>query len=183
MNREQLAHVLRAAAQITDDGDILVIGSQAILGSFGEGDLPPEVTISTEADLVFRDDPDEWKSDQVDGAIGEGSMFHETYSYYAQGVSVTTAVLPVGWEDRLIAYDRLDALPSKAQCIEAHDLVVSKLVAGREKDIDFAQALIRDGLVNVDVLIERTNLLPRPGAVRKRVLHSIERCARRAQTN
>lgn len=34
MNREQLAHVLRAAARIVNDPDILVIGSQAILGSF-----------------------------------------------------------------------------------------------------------------------------------------------------
>ena len=33
MTREQLAHVLRAAAEIADDSEILVIGSQAILGT------------------------------------------------------------------------------------------------------------------------------------------------------
>ncbi len=36
MTREQLAHLLRAASRITDDPDVLVIGSQAILGSFSE---------------------------------------------------------------------------------------------------------------------------------------------------
>ena len=57
--------------------------------------------MSIEADLAFRDDPDASKADQVDGAIGELSLFHETHGYYAQGVEISTAVLPAGWEDRL----------------------------------------------------------------------------------
>ena len=40
MNREQLAHVLRAASAIVDDRDILIIGSQSLLGSFDEDVLP-----------------------------------------------------------------------------------------------------------------------------------------------
>jgi hypothetical protein len=36
------------------------------------------------------------KADKVDGAIGELSTFHETSGYYAQGVSVSTAILPSG---------------------------------------------------------------------------------------
>ena len=35
------------------------------------------------------------------GAIGESSMFHDTFGYYAQGVLETTAVLPTGWRARL----------------------------------------------------------------------------------
>jgi len=34
MTREQLEHLLRAAADIVDDDTIVVIGSQAILGQF-----------------------------------------------------------------------------------------------------------------------------------------------------
>ena len=56
-----------------------------------------------EADIAFFDDPADAKADQVDGAIGELSAFHETFGYYAQGVSVSTAVLPEGWRDRVIA--------------------------------------------------------------------------------
>ena len=37
MNQEELAHILRAAAQVAHDNNILVIGSQAILGSFQQG--------------------------------------------------------------------------------------------------------------------------------------------------
>ena len=51
MNREELAHVLRAASQIVNDAEIIVIGSQAILGSFREDELPVEAVVSMEADL------------------------------------------------------------------------------------------------------------------------------------
>ncbi len=32
-------------------------------------------------------------------------MFHATYGYYAQGVSDSTAVLPHGWQDRLVRFE------------------------------------------------------------------------------
>lgn len=40
MTREQLAHVLRAASRIAEDPDVLVIGSQSILGTYAEDELP-----------------------------------------------------------------------------------------------------------------------------------------------
>lgn len=86
MNRAQLAHVVRAAAIVTGDGDIVIIGSQSILGAADVGRLPEEATMSMEADVAFRNDLDASKADAVDGAIGELSQFHETYGYYAQGV-------------------------------------------------------------------------------------------------
>jgi len=158
----------------------VVIGSQAILGSSGEDELPLEAVFSMEADIAFRDDPDERLSDAVDAAIGEGSLFHSMYSYYAQGVSAGTATLPAGWESRAIAYERPDAEPSRAVCLERHDLVVSKLVAGREKDRDFATALIAAGLVDPATLHERAAELALPGGTIRRVRDSIDRCARRA---
>ena len=177
MNRDQLAHVLRAAATIAADGDILVIGSQAILGSYDADDLPPEATMSVEADIAFWNDPDDAKADLVDGGIGELSSFHETFGYYGQGVSVSTAHLPAGWRDRVVAYDRADAAPSSAVCLEAHDLVVSKLVAGREKDLPFAAALIAANLVDAETLIERAGTIESPEAVRNVVRERIRRCA------
>jgi len=140
MRREDLAHILRSAACITADADILVIGSQAILGTFDEDELPVEVWRSVEADVAFFNDPVDAKSDQVDGAIGEDSRFHSTYGFYGQGVSITTAVLPAGWRQRLVPFGGSDAEPGHAMCLDAHDLVCAKLVAGREKDFAFACA-------------------------------------------
>ena len=95
-----------AASQIADDSDVLVIGSQSVLGAIPEDRLPSAATASIEVDVAFFDDPDDRKADRVDGAIGELSPFHETFGYYAQGVSVPTAVLPDGWRDRLVVSRR-----------------------------------------------------------------------------
>lgn len=159
MNRAQLEHVLRAAATIVDDPDLLVIGSQAVLGAFADDRLPVEATTSIEADLAFFDDPDGSKADRVDGAIGELSRFHETFGYYAQGVSVATAVLPAGWEERTVGFATPGAAPARARCLEPHDCVFAKLVAGREKDRAFAAALIREGLVEPEMLVARVRAL------------------------
>lgn len=145
MRRDQLAHILRAAATIVEDGDILVIGSQSILGTYDEHELPDRAVASMEADLAFFDDPDARKADQVDGVIGELSPFHELHGIYGQGVEISTATLPPRWRERLIAFERSDTGNAHARCLDAHDLVISKLIAGREKDLEFAQALIEAG--------------------------------------
>ena len=155
MRREQLEHVLRAACTVASEEAALVIGSQAILGSFPEDALPEAAARSIEVDLAFLDDPGDTKSDLVDGALGELSRFHETFGYYAQGVSVTTAVLPAGWRERLVTFLTPGTRPGRGLCLEPHDLVVSKLVAHREKDQEFAAELLRAGLVRPEILQER----------------------------
>jgi len=175
VNRVQLSHVLRAAARVANNNEIVVIGSQSILGSFDERELPLEATMSMEADICFLSDIDEFSSDLVDGSIGELSSFHEAFGYYAQGVSLTTAVLPSGWQDRVVAYREGDYEPSLAVCLDPHDLVVSKLVAGRQKDVEFAKALLDVGLVSEELLLERAEMLDRPGSVIKRIQSTINR--------
>jgi hypothetical protein len=152
VTREQLEDILRAASTITREPDVLLIGSQSVLGSFAEDDLPPEATSSMEADVAFFDDPADAKADQVDGAIGELSLFHETFGSYAQGVSVTTAILPEGWRDRMVTFTTPGTAPGRGLCLDPHDCVILKLVAGREKDLPFAAALIREGLIDTGIL-------------------------------
>lgn len=169
MRREQLEHVLRAASQIADDRDVLIIGSQSVLGSIPEDRLPPEATASIEVDVAFFDDPDDRKADQVDGAIGELSPFHETFGYYAQGVGVSTAALPEGWRDRLVLVETPSTAPGRGYLLDPHDCVVSKLVAGREKDYLFAAALIEHRLIDPDVLTERASMVQVSALVIERV--------------
>ena len=181
MTREQLAHLLRSASQTAEDPEILVVGSQSILGTFSERDLPEVAVLSMEADLAwFHDDADASKANAVDGAIGELSPFHELNSYYAQGVSVTTAKLPAGWRQRVVPYDTSSSQPATAVCLEPHDLVISKLLAHRSKDLLFATALLEHGLVDIQVLRERVMDVPdaEPIAVRMAAMW-IEATARR----
>jgi hypothetical protein len=159
MKREQLEHVLRAAAQIADTRDIIVLGSQAILGSIADDQLPLDATRSIEVDLAFPVDPDGSRADAVDGAIGELSAFHAEFGYYPHGVELSTARLPAGWRDRLVVLDTANTRPGRGLCLEAHDLVASKLAAWRSKDREYAQALLRGGLVDRGVLRERIGQL------------------------
>ena len=174
MKRSQLAHILRSACRITGDPNILVIGSQSILGKFSHVALPDEAWLSVEADISFFDDPNEAKADLIDGAIGEASPFHDEFGVYAQGVTLETATLPDGWRDRLVPFTHGD-VGEKAMCLDPHDLVLSKLVANREKDIEFAGAVIAARLVEVERLIELAAALPIPEGVRRRVSASIRR--------
>lgn len=165
MNREQLAHVLRAASQVAGADDIVVIGSQSILGSYDENRLPREVTASHEVDVAFMHDPTGAKWQAVDGALGEASPFDQTYGYYGQGVETSTATLPNGWWNRLVDIDF-----GTGRALEAHDLAAAKLAAGREKDYPFVAALLDAGLIHADVLVERIDTMDISSGLRQRML-------------
>ena len=182
MNRAQLAHVLRAAAKVAGDGKILVLGSQSILATYSAADLPANVTLSVEADIAFFNDLSEDKSDMVDGAIGEESLFHQTHGYYGQGVSISTATLPNGWEDRLVSFAPTDSYPADSVCLDPIDLIVSKLVAGREKDLSYASSLLSGGHVRAEELIQRAELLTGVGAIQRRVIDQIRRIQKRGES-
>lgn len=175
VRRSQLAHILRAASRIVPGEEILVIGSQAILGSLDEGRLPVAATVSREADVAFWNDADESKSDSLDGAIGELSQFDETFGYYGQGVSISTAVLPTGWQDRLVRFEHVDAGGAVAWCLERHDLALAKLAAQREKDTTFVAALVAAGVLDLAILLERLETLPVSGILRRRIRAFLDR--------
>lgn len=158
MNRDAFDHAVRAAGAVLGENEILVIGSQAVHGTI-RGDLPPEAERSIEADVAALDDPEERKADLIDGSIGEASMFHETFGYYAQGVSQSTAVLPEGWRDRLVRYESPATNGVVAWCLELHDLWLSKAVAMRQKDIEFCRALAHRRLVEPETLRDRLDQL------------------------
>jgi hypothetical protein len=125
-----------------------VIGSQAVLGQFPHA--PDALLVSIGADSYPRQAPA--KADLIDGAIGELSMFHQTFGHYAHRVDETTATLPAGWVDRLVPFANDNTGGATGWCLEVHDLAVSKLVAGREKDLDFVGVLVRERMVDPAVL-------------------------------
>ena len=98
MKRSDLEHILRASKAVTGETEFIVIGSQCILARFP--DAPRELRQSMEADLYPRFKPDLAK--EIEGSLGRYSQFDQTFGYYADGVGPETAVLPKGWEDRLI---------------------------------------------------------------------------------
>jgi len=47
-----------------------------------------------------------------------------------------------------------------ARCLEPHDLAVSKLVAGRDKDREFLLEMFRHSMIDGELLLERIGNLP-----------------------
>ena len=119
---------------------------------------PSELLASREADVFsFRSETD---SDLIDGSIGEHTVFHDTFGYYAHGVAEETAHLPAGWKDRLVRVENENTGSGAGLCLEVHDLAVSKLIAGREKDMTFVSGLIRHRLVDLKLVGERLVTAP-----------------------
>ena len=98
-----------------------------------------------EADLFPAHNPD--KSDLIDGSIGEKSPFHNTFGYYAHGIRPETAILPSGWKSRLVRIQNENTNHIAGLCLSVPDLVVSKLAAGREKDLEFVRAIFKHDLL------------------------------------
>ncbi len=159
MTREQFEHAIRAAGGVLGVSELLVIGSQAVHGSM-QDPLPIEASRSVEVDVAVRGDADGRFADLIDGAIGEASMFHDTFGYYAQGVVESTARLPEGWQERLVRFETPGTRGVVAWCLELHDLWISKAVAGREKDREFCAALVRRGVVTPATLHARLQQVP-----------------------
>ena len=151
MKRSELEHIIRASGEIANDNEIVVIGSQAILGQFPNA--PVKLLVSMEADIYPKNNPT--KADMVDGAIGEGSSFHELNGYYAQGVGKKTAVLPADWESRLVAVNNENTNGVTGHCLEVHDLAISKIIAMRPKDLEFVQELVRQDMIEKKTMLRR----------------------------
>jgi hypothetical protein len=170
LRRSDLEHIIRAAATISGDQEIIVIGSQSVLGQFPNA--PAELLLSNEADVYPKSYPERWNL--IDGSIGELSPFHDTFGYYAQGVEPGTATLPAGWEARLVPVRNDNTWGATGLCLDFHDLLVSKYVAGREKDRRFIAAAFDHGMVSGTTLRERLASTVLHPTVRRHIEQSVE---------
>jgi hypothetical protein len=178
MRRDQLQHAIRTACQITGAQEVIVVGSQAILGTYDEAQLPRAATMSVEIDVLPIADTDEESvrlADLIEGVAGEFSPFEQTHGFSIDGVDMTTSALPTGWRERLVRVQNANtAAPTGTPqftgwCLDKEDLCVAKLCALREKDQNFVAALLDAGLVDAATIAARLPTVPeqfQPGSVR-----------------
>ena len=115
-----------------------------------------------EVDVYPRSEPG--RAAEIDGSLGDGSRFFETYGYYAHGVGPETVVGPAGWEGRLVKFD-LPPMRKKdpvlvGWSLSLADLALAKLAAGREKDVEFVAEMLRAKLLNADQLRGGVKYMP-----------------------
>ena len=164
MRRDQLEHAIRTACQIIGRSEVIVVGSQSILGTFSQDELPADATMSIEVDILpIADDNDETVrlADLIEGVAGELSPFEELHGFSIDGVDLETSVLPAGWRARLVKVQNANTAPASGEpqftgwCLDKEDLCVAKLSALREKDQNFVAALVRADLVDVTTIRDR----------------------------
>ena len=171
MNRTQLEHAIRAACEVVQDTELFVFGSQAILGQYP--DAPPDLRGSIEVDVQPVNHPE--RVDQIDGTLGELSQFHRTHGFYVHGISLESATLPSGWEERTVSVMHPVRTQGKTgYCVEAHDLAASKLFAYRPKDRDFVRTLLAEDLISAEMLEQRIRGLPVDSESRERLRQWLE---------
>jgi len=174
MTREELEHVIRASAEVTNQYEFVIVGSQSILGPIPN---PAEVfTMSAEADIYPLHAPELWEL--IDGALGEGSQFHQTFGYYAQGVGPETAVLPTDWMKRVHRIQNAATNGRAGYCLDVLDLFMSKAAAARDKDREFCKALLLHRHVLPEQALALVADMPLDESQQRRLRASIRRWAR-----
>ena len=159
MRRAELEHVIRAAAAVAEDEEIVVVGSQAILGQFP--DAPDSLLISREADVYPRNHPE--RTDEIDGSLGDGSYFDSTYGYYAHAVGAARPLpRPPAGRGGWCRSATPNTGGATGWCLEVHDLLLSKCVAGRERDWEFAEEALHHGLADPGSCAAERSDLPMP---------------------
>lgn len=169
MRRDQLEHAIRAACQIIGHDEVIVVGSQAILGTYDESTLPPAATRSVEVDILPIADTDAETvrlSDAIEGVAGELSSFEQLHGFSIDGVDLSTCALADGWRDRLVRVRNANTAAPEGEpqftgwCLDKEDLCAAKLCALREKDRMFVAALLEAHLVDAQVIRARLDCMP-----------------------
>ncbi len=148
MKKHELKIALKAAARVAREHEFFIIGSQAI---HAQCQRPPaEVLLSQECDLYPRNRTQ--TAELLEQELGRNSAFARKHGFYIDVVTPDLACLPEGWEKRLrpLRVGRITA-----SCLEIHDLLASKLAAGRLKDLELAGAMLKLRLARVRTLRAR----------------------------
>ncbi len=159
MTWEQLKILVNAAAKLSGDNEIVVIGSMAVLGSRGR--IPDALLTSQEVDLYLKNKhEDEAASLRVERVLGAGTAFAAEWAVWVDTVGPETAKAPAGWRRRL---RKRWTEPDKvcAYFLEEHDLALAKLArAGNPRDIEFVREMLVHNMVSADKLLERVSDVP-----------------------
>jgi len=152
---EKLRYVLYELGRRLNLTEVYIIGSAAIAATLP---TPPEgeLTATRDVDVIPPND-DQRLIDKIDLFMGEGSSFDEDSGYYAHGVSSETPeYAPRDWKSRTVDVSTATIV---GHCMDLHDLVISKLAVGREKDLALARTVAKLGHLNRETLLERLALI------------------------
>jgi hypothetical protein len=144
LNLDALFHLLHAAKALCGHREYVLVGSLSVLGMAEVAGIPPDMTISIDADCFTLADPG--LVFDLKPALGEGSPYHREHGIYLDPVSPRLPTLPQGWEQRLIRLERDGVV---ASFLDPNDAAVSKLARAEPRDLRWVRAGIRSEIISV----------------------------------
>lgn len=155
MNFNQVRDAIDSMRVITNEKRMIIIGTQALHGV--SPDMPDEIMYSREIDIILSTKASlaNWISD----VVGDETPFEVDRGYFIDHVRPKPG-LPVfadGWESRLIKDDSFTGCD--VYFLSPADLAITKLGAGREKDIPFIKGMIDRGVVSCDEIQDLIQLI------------------------
>jgi hypothetical protein len=163
MRRKNIDHILRAAADVTKQQKFVLVGSAAVTAR--AKNVPLDMMDTKEIDIYAPEADDiELASELIDGNIGQGSQFHESFGYYGDGVSPATAKMPSDWMERTIEYHSPECPGVVAIVPEQNDVALAKLAAWREKDQSWLSKGVGAGILSLPTMAGRLSRMPPPNA-------------------
>ncbi len=155
MRKSDLLELVRQIKVIVSDEMPIIVGSQAV---HLVTNFPPEIIQqSIECDFLFVSGKSETRI-EINKKLGVFSNFQLENGFYADALGLATVILPPNWQERLQPFEDENGV-TIALVTEIHDIAVSKLIAGREKDFVFLKELFVRELIEIDTFIARLLLV------------------------
>ena len=90
--------------------------------------------------------------------------------------------MPQGWKERLVVVENENTRGAKGLCLEVHDLLVSKVIAGRDKDFAFLESAAQHDMATPEILLQRLATVEVEPVVKEKARSAIERAFRTQQS-
>lgn len=145
MRKEQFEKILNILAESSSAPEIFIVGSQALYGVLDE--IPRVAFLSNEVDVLVSD---EKTIDIIEKLVGITSEFYFEYGCYAHALDIkANLAFPQDWKtNAIVTTMMMSDIPVKCVFMSPADLCASKLAAGRKKDLEFVNWLLRESIVD-----------------------------------
>ncbi|MGC2238745.1 MAG: DUF6036 family nucleotidyltransferase [Pyrinomonadaceae bacterium] len=155
MRKSDLFELVAAIKSVAPEETPVIVGSQAV---HLVTNFPPEIVRqSIECDFLLIGGKSETRA-EINKKLGVFSKFQIEHGFYADALGLATVILPPNWQDRLQNFEDENGNVI-ANVAEIHDIAVSKLIAGREKDFLFLKELFIREIIGIDIFLERVRLV------------------------
>lgn len=142
LNAEDLREAALAAARAYGVNELVIVGRASLAATLPEADASLRATMDVDLFPPFdQSKAAVWAA--ADTKLGRLSEFRNEHGFYVERVAEwTTDILPSSWRDRATTFD-IEGI--RVTIIHPLDLVISKLVAGRDKDYWFVRQFVELG--------------------------------------